>query len=37
MTQEIIDRVVDEFASEAKKVYGSKLERIILFGSCARN
>lgn len=36
MTEEKIKEVVDKFADEAKKIYGSKLQKIILYGSCAR-
>ena len=36
MTKELIEKGVTRYAEEAKKVYGSKLYRFILFGSCAR-
>ncbi len=36
MTEEKIREVVGKFAEEAKKIYGSKLQRMILYGSCAR-
>ena len=36
MTQELIERAVTRFAYETKNAYGDKLDRIILFGSCAR-
>lgn len=36
MTEEKIREVVDKFAQEAKKIYGTKLQEIILYGSCAR-
>lgn len=36
MTEEKIKEVVDKFAEEAKKIYGTKLKEIILYGSCAR-
>ncbi len=31
-----IMEVVTKFAEEAKKIYGTKLKEIILYGSCAR-
>lgn len=36
MTAERIQEVVQKFAEEAKKIYGTKLMEIILYGSCAR-
>lgn len=36
MTEEKIRDVLRIFAEEAKEIYGSKLEGIILYGSCAR-
>ena len=36
MTEAKIRKVVEEFAAVAKKIYGSKLISIILYGSCAR-
>lgn len=36
MTEETIRNVVEIFAEEAKRIYGSKLKEIILYGSCAR-
>ncbi len=36
MTEEKIREVVDRFAEEAKRIYGTKLQEIILYGSCAR-
>jgi predicted nucleotidyltransferase len=36
MTEKKIMEVVQKFADEAKKIYGSKLQKIILYGSCAR-
>ena len=36
MTEEKIREVVNRFAEEAKRIYGSKLQEIILYGSCAR-
>lgn len=36
MTEEKLREVVDKFAQEAKKIYGTKLQEIILYGSCAR-
>lgn len=36
MTEEKIREVVDKFAQEAKKIYGTKLQEIILYGSCTR-
>lgn len=36
MTEETIRNVVKIFAEEAKRIYGSKLKEIILYGSCAR-
>lgn len=36
MTEETIINVVEIFAEEAKRIYGSKLKEIILYGSCAR-
>ncbi len=36
MTKEKIRVVAEKFAEEAKKVYGTKLHGIILYGSCAR-
>lgn len=36
MTEKKIREVVEKFAEEAKRIYGSKLIEIILYGSCAR-
>ena len=36
MTEEKIHTVVKCFAEEARKIYGSKLQKIILYGSCVR-
>lgn len=36
VTEEKIMEVVKKFAEEAKKIYGSKLHSIVLYGSCAR-
>ena len=36
MTEEKMKEVVSKFAEEAKKIYGAKLQEIILYGSCAR-
>lgn len=36
MTEEKIREVVQLFASEAKRIYGPALRRVILYGSCAR-
>ena len=36
MTEEKIREVVDRFAQEAKRIYVTKLQEIILYGSCAR-
>ena len=36
MTEEKIREVVDRFAEVAKRIYGTKLQEIILYGSCAR-
>lgn len=36
MTSEKIEEVVRLFASGAQEIYGNKLSRIILYGSCAR-
>lgn len=36
MTEEKIQEVVQKFAEEVKRIYGTKLMEIILYGSCAR-
>ena len=36
MTEEKIKMVVEIFAKEDKKIYGNKLQTVILYGSCAR-
>ena len=36
VTEEKIRLVAESFAREAKKIYGSKLHEIILYGSCVR-
>lgn len=36
MTEEKIHTVIESFAKEAKKIYGAKLQEIILYGSCVR-
>lgn len=36
MTKDMINQAVSRYAEEARKTFGSKLYRVILFGSCAR-
>lgn len=36
MTEEIIRAVVEKLAGELKRMFGSSLRRVILYGSCAR-
>ena len=36
MSDQKIKQVVEAFAEESKNLYGSKLNTIILYGSCAR-
>lgn len=36
MNEEKIQTVVTQFAREAKKIYGTALRDVILYGSCAR-
>lgn len=36
MTETKMRKAVTKFAEEAKKIYGSKLRGVILYGSCAR-
>lgn len=36
MNEEKIRSVVTQFAREAKKIYGTALQDVILYGSCAR-
>ena len=36
MTEEKIQEVVKQFAEEAKMIYGKTLQKVILYGSCAR-
>lgn len=36
MTAEKIKEIMQKFAAEAKRVYGSRLYAVILYGSCAR-
>ena len=36
MTAEIIKLVIESFAEEVKRIYGEKLQSVILYGSCAR-
>ena len=36
MTKTEMQQAVNEFAEEAKRIYGAKLKEIILYGSCAR-
>ncbi len=36
MTEKKLREVLEKFAEEAKKIYGTKLESLILYGSCAR-
>lgn len=36
MTEEKIRVVVEKFAEESQKIYGVKLQGLILYGSCAR-
>ena len=36
MTKEKIRKVVEIFAEESQKIYGNKLQSVILYGSCAR-
>ena len=35
-TKTEMQQAVNEFAEEAKRIYGAKLKEIILYGSCAR-
>lgn len=36
MTEEKLRIVIESFVKEARKIYGSKLQEIILYGSCVR-
>lgn len=36
LTRKKIQEIAEKFALEAKKIYGEKLQEIILYGSCAR-
>ena len=36
MTKEVIEHAAKRFADEIKKEYGSRLIKVVLFGSCAR-
>ena len=36
MTKDMINQVVSRFTDEVKNLYGDKLHRVILYGSCAR-
>ena len=36
MTEEKIHIVIESFVKEARKIYGPKLQEIILYGSCVR-
>lgn len=36
MTEEKIRVIVEKFAEESQKIYGVKLQGLILYGSCAR-
>ncbi len=36
MTEQKIREVVEKFVLEAKKIYGTTLRQVILYGSCAR-
>lgn len=36
MNKDLINRAVSRYVEEAKSTYGSKLYKVILFGSCAR-
>ncbi len=36
MTEEKIREIVERFATEAKRIYGTSLRNVILYGSCAR-
>lgn len=36
MIEEKIRKVTEKFALEAKKLYGTALRQVILYGSCAR-
>ena len=36
VTEEKIKEIMEKFASEAKKIYGTALHNVILYGSCAR-
>lgn len=36
MTQDIIREVVEKLALEAKRVFGTDLKSVVLYGSCAR-
>lgn len=37
MNKELIDKAIGRFTQETKELYGDKLRRVILFGSCARS
>ena len=36
MTKELIEKGVKRYAEEVRKTFGSKLYKVILYGSCAR-
>ena len=36
MTEEKIKKVMGRFSAEAKRIYGTSLRSVILYGSCAR-
>lgn len=36
MTDEMINKAVSRFAKEIERVYARRLDRVLLFGSCAR-
>ena len=36
MTEETIRKAVSRFAQDTKRLYGKRLEAVILYGSCAR-
>lgn len=36
MTKDMINQAVSRFTDEIKDIYGDKLNRVILYGSCAR-
>ena len=36
MTEEKIKKIMEYFSAEAKRIYGTALRNVILYGSCAR-